>query len=217
MIKKRMILTSCLTCLTFLILSACSSDPASSMYDQLEEQAKSEQKAAAVAEQRTRQDEISVNTYQAVLEAGADDIKRAQNERDELAALNQDRVALLKQEQTIRTRAFDELDLKKLANSLSSLPVAAKKDGKVLLDVFKEREKAFDTFLKRYAATIDSEKKVLSYLTEKPNFVKIDEATADLNRTSRQATEALKTFNQLTVRYNELKPTFYKKAGLNIK
>lgn len=216
MINKRMILTSCLTCLGLLVLSACSSDPAASVYEQLEEQAKSEQKAAVVAEQRTRQDEISVNTYQAVLEAGADDIKRAQNERDELTALNQNRVKLLKQEQTIRTRAFDELDLAELKNTLSSLP-AAKKDGTALINVFKEREKAFDTFLKRYAATIDSEKKVLSYLTEKPNFVKIDEATADLNRTSRQATEALKTFNQLTVRYNELKPTFYKKAGLNIK
>ncbi len=191
-------------------------DPAASIYEQLEEQAKSEQKAAVVAEQRTRQDEISVNTYQAVLEAGADDIKRAQNERDELTALNQNRVKLLKQEQTIRTRAFDELDLAELTSTLSSLP-AAKKDGTALINIFKEREKAFDTFLKRYAATIDSEKKVLSYLTEKPNFVKIDEATADLNRTSRQATEALKTFNQLTVRYNELKPTFYKKAGLNIK
>lgn len=217
MIKKRMILTSCLTCLGLLILSACSSDPASSMYDQLEEQAKSEQKAAVVAEQRTRQDEISVNTYQAVLEAGADDINRAQNERDELTALNEDRVKLLKQEKIIRTRAFDELDLPKLASTLSSLPAASKKDGTALLDVFKEREKAFDTFLKRYVATIASEKKVLSYLTEKPNFVKIDEATADLNRTSRQATEALKTFNQLTVRYNELKPSFYEKAGLNIK
>lgn len=216
MINKRMILTSCLTCLGLLVLSACSSDPAASIYEQLEEQAKSEQKAAVVAEQRTRQDEISVNTYQAVLEAGADDIKRAQNERDELTALNQNRVKLLKQEQTIRTRAFDELDLAELTSTLSSLS-AAKKDGTALIDVFKEREKAFDTFLKRYAATIDSEKKVLSYLTEKPNFVKIDEATADLNRTSRQATEALKTFNQLTVRYNELKPTFYKKAGLNIK
>ncbi|RDB32757.1 YkyA family protein [Exiguobacterium sp. RIT594] len=216
MINKRMILTSCLTCLGLLVLSACSSDPAASVYEQLEEQAKSEQKAAVVAEQRTRQDEISVNTYQAVLEAGADDIKRAQNERDELTALNQNRVKLLKQEQTIRTRAFDELDLAELTSTLSSLP-AAKKDGTALINIFKEREKAFDTFLKRYAATIDSEKKVLSYLTEKPNFVKIDEATADLNRTSRQATEALKTFNQLTVRYNELKPTFYKKAGLNIK
>lgn len=216
MINKRMILTSCLTCLGLLVLSACSSDPAASIYEQLEEQAKSEQKAAVVAEQRTRQDEISVNTYQAVLEAGADDIKRAQNERDELTALNQNRVKLLKQEQKIRTRAFDELDLAELTSTLSSLP-AAKKDGTALIDVFKEREKAFDTFLKRYAATIASEKKVLSYLTEKPNFVKIDEATADLNRTSRQATEALKTFNQLTVRYNELKPTFYKKAGLNIK
>lgn len=216
MINKRMILTSCLTCLGLLVLSACSSDPAASIYEQLEEQAKSEQKAAVVAEQRTRQDEISVNTYQAVLEAGADDIKRAQNERDELTALNQNRVKLLKQEQTIRTRAFDELDLAELTSTLSSLP-AAKKDGTALIDVFKEREKAFDTFLIRYAATIASEKKVLSYLTEKPNFVKIDEATADLNRTSRQATEALKTFNQLTVRYNELKPTFYKKAGLNIK
>ncbi|MCT4791405.1 MULTISPECIES: YkyA family protein [Exiguobacterium] len=216
MINKRMILTSCLTCLGLLLLSACSSDPAASVYEQLEEQAKSEQKAAVVAEQRTRQDEISVNTYQAVLEAGADDIKRAQNERDELTALNQNRVKLLKQEQTIRTHAFDELDLAELTSTLSSLP-AAKKDGTALINIFKEREKAFDTFLKRYAATIDSEKKVLSYLTEKPNFVKIDEATADLNRTSRQATEALKTFNQLTVRYNELKPTFYKKAGLNIK
>lgn len=216
MINKRMILTSCLTCLGLLVLSACSSDPAASIYEQLEEQAKSEQKAAVVAEQRTRQDEISVNTYQAVLEAGADDIKRAQNERDELTALNQNRVKLLKQEQTIRTRAFDELDLAELTSTLSSLS-AAKKDGTALIDVFKEREKAFDTFLKRYASTIASEKKVLSYLTEKPNFVKIDEATADLNRTSRQATEALKTFNQLTVRYNELKPTFYKKAGLNIK
>ncbi|QNR20152.1 YkyA family protein [Exiguobacterium sp. Helios] len=216
MINKRMILTSCLTCLGLLVLSACSSDPAASIYEQLEEQAKSEQKAAVVAEQRTRQDEISVNTYQAVLEAGADDIKRAQNERDELTALNQNRVKLLKQEQKIRTRAFDELDLAELTSTLSSLS-AAKKDGTALIDVFKEREKAFDTFLKRYAATIASEKKVLSYLTEKPNFVKIDEATADLNRTSRQATEALKTFNQLTVRYNELKPTFYKKAGLNIK
>lgn len=216
MINKRMILTSCLTCLGLLVLSACSSDPAASIYEQLEEQAKSEQKAAVVAEQRTRQDEISVNTYQAVLEAGADDIKRAQNERDELTALNQNRVKLLKQEQTIRTRAFDELDLAELTSTLSSLS-AAKKDGTALIDVFKEREKAFDAFLKRYAATIASEKKVLSYLTEKPNFVKIDEATADLNRTSRQATEALKTFNQLTVRYNELKPTFYKKAGLNIK
>ena len=216
MIKKRMILNSCFTCLGVLLLSACSSDPAASIYNQLEEQAKSERKAAAIAEQRTRQDEISVNTYQAVLEAGADDIKRAQNERDELTALNQNRVKLLKQEQTIRTHAFDELDLAELTSTLSSLP-AAKKDGTALINIFKEREKAFDTFLKRYAATIDSEKKVLSYLTEKPNFVKIDEATADLNRTSRQATEALKTFNRLTVRYNELKPTFYKKAGLNIK
>lgn len=216
MIKKRMIFNSCFTCLGVLFLSACSSDPAASIYNQLEEQAKSERKAAAIAEQRTRQDEISVNTYQAVLEAGADDIKRAQNERDELTALNQNRVKLLKQEQTIRTHAFDELDLAELTSTLSSLP-AAKKDGTALINIFKEREKAFDTFLKRYAATIDSEKKVLSYLTEKPNFVKIDEATADLNRTSRQATEALKTFNQLTVRYNELKPVFYKKAGLNIK
>ena len=216
MIKKRMILNSCFTCLGVLLLSACSSDPAASIYNQLEEQAKSERKAAAIAEQRTRQDEISVNTYQAVLEAGADDIKRAQNEREELTALNQDRVDLLKQEKTIRTRAFDELDLSELTGSLSSLP-AAKKDGTALINVFKEREKAFDTFLKRYTAAIASEKKVLSYLTEKPNFVKIDEATADLNRTSRQATEALKTFNRLTVRYNELKPVFYKKAGLNIK
>ena len=216
MIKKRMILNSCFTCLGVLLLSACSSDPAASIYNQLEEQAKSERKAAAIAEQRTRQDEISVNTYQAVLEAGADDIKRAQNEREELTALNQDRVDLLKQEKIIRTRSFDELDLSELTGSLSSLP-AAKKDGTALINVFKEREKAFDTFLKRYTAAIASEKKVLSYLTEKPNFVKIDEATADLNRTSRQATEALKTFNQLTVRYNELKPTFYKKAGLNIK
>ncbi len=216
MIKKRMILNSCFTCLGVLLLSACSSDPAASIYNQLEEQAKSERKAAAIAEQRTRQDEISVNTYQAVLEAGADDIKRAQNEREELTALNQDRVDLLKQEKIIRTRSFDELDLSELTGSLSSLP-AAKKDGTALINVFKEREKAFDTFLKRYTAAIASEKKVLSYLTEKPNFVKIDEATADLNRTSRQATEALKTFNRLTVRYNELKPAFYKKAGLNIK
>lgn len=216
MIKKRMIFNSCFTCLGVLFLSACSSDPAASIYNQLEEQAKFERKAVAIAEQRTRQDEISVNTYQAVLEAGADDIKRAQNEREELTALNQNRADLLKQEKTIRTRAFDKLDLSELTGSLSSLP-AAKKDGTALINIFKEREKAFDTFLKRYAATIDSEKKVLSYLTEKPNFVKIDEATADLNRTSRQATEALKTFNQLTVRYNELKPTFYKKAGLNIK
>lgn len=216
MIKKRMILNSCFTCLGVLFLSACSSDPAASIYNQLEEQAKSERKAATIAEQRTRQDEISVNTYQAVLEAGADDIKRAQNEREELTALNQDRVDLLKQEKIIRTRAFDELDLSELTGSLSSLPTA-KKDGTALINVFKEREKAFDTFLKRYTAAIASEKKVLSYLTEKPNFVKIDEATADLNRTSRQATEALKTFNRLTVRYNELKPAFYKKAGLNIK
>ncbi|MDW2887002.1 YkyA family protein [Exiguobacterium artemiae] len=216
MIKKRMILNSCFTCLGVLLLSACSNNPAASIYNQLEEQAKSERKAAAIAEQRTRQDEISVNTYQAVLEAGADDIKRAQNEREELTALNQDRLDLLKQEKIIRTRAFDELDLSELTGSLSSLP-AAKKDGTALITVFKEREKAFDTFLKRYTAAIASEKKVLSYLTEKPNFVKLDEATADLNRTSRQATEALKTFNRLTVRYNELKPTFYKKAGLNIK
>lgn len=215
--KKRMFLASGLTGLSILLLSACSTDPVSSIYDRLEEQAQLEQKAGPIAEQRTRQDEVSVNTYQAVIEAGADDIKRAQNERDELTALNQKRVDLLKQEQKVRSRAFEEFDRQELADEIATLPAAAKKDGTALLDIFDRRKKAFNTFLKRYEAAIASEKKVLSYLTEKPNFVKIDEATADLNRTSRQATDALKTFNQLTVRYNELKPTFYDKAGLNIK
>ncbi|OIN66081.1 hypothetical protein BLD48_12720 [Exiguobacterium sp. KRL4] len=206
-----------MTCLSILLLSACSTDPASSIYDQLEKQAQLEQKAETIAEQRTRQDEVSVNTYQAVLEAGADDIKRAQNERDELTALNQKRVDLLKQEQKIRIRAFEEFDRQELTDEIATLPADAKKDGTALLDIFEQRKKAFNTFLTRYTATMVSEKKVLSYLTEKPNFVKIDEATADLNRTSRQATDALMTFNQLTVRYNELKPAFYEKAGLNIK
>ncbi|WP_236624392.1 YkyA family protein [Exiguobacterium antarcticum] len=215
--KKRMFLASSLTGLSILLLSACSTDPASSIYDQLEKQAQLEQKAETIAEQRTRQDEVSVNTYQAVLEAGADDIKRAQNERDELTDLNQKRVDLLKQEQKIRSRAFEEFDRQELTDEIATLPADAKKDGTALLDIFDQRKKAFNTFLKRYEAVITSEKKVLSYLTEKPNFVKIDEATADLNQTSRQATDALKTFNQLTVRYNELKPAFYEKVGLNIK
>ena len=215
--NKRTVFSSGMTRLSILVLSACSTDPASSMYEHLEEQAKQEQKAADVAEQRARKDEISVNTYQAVLEAGADEFKRAQNERDELTALNKERTDLLKQEQTIRTRAFEELDLQQLKEEFTALSPAVKKDGTQLLDVYEQRKKAFNTFLTRYTATMVSEKKVLSYLTEKPNFVKIDEATADLNRTSRQATNALKTFNQLTVRYNELKPAFYEKAGLNIK
>lgn len=215
--KKTYLLSACLSSFAAFLLSGCSTDSSTDFYDQLEGHAKSEQKATTLAETRSRKDEISVNTYQAVLDAGAEEIKRSQNERDELIALNEERVSLLKQEQSIRRDAFAKLDMQDLKDYISGLETTPKREGVRLIQVIEQREESFATFAKQYSASMNAEGKLLSYLTEKPNFVKIDEATADLNRTVRQATSALSDFNRLTARYNELKPAFYEEVGLNIK
>lgn len=200
-----------------LLLSGCSTDSSMDFYDKLEEHATYEQDATTLAESRSRKDEISVNTYQAVLDAGAEEIKRSQNEREELMALNEERSSLLEQEQSLRREAFTKLDMQELKDYVAELETGPKREGSRVIEVIEQREQAFTTFVKQYTASMNAEEKLLSYLTEKPNFVKIDEATADLNRTTRQATATLNDFNRLTARYNELKPAFYKEVGLNIK
>jgi len=176
-------------------LAACSNDSPASLHEQLEQQVKGEEKAFMLADQRARKDEISVNTYQAVLDAGAEEIKRSQNEREELEALNDERLALLKQE---------------LKDAVNKLEGKAKTEGTALVAIIKERQQTFQTFSKTYRQAMDAEKKVLSRLTKKPDFVKIDESTADLNRLTRKATASLKKWNTLTVQYNQTKTRLYR-------
>ncbi|MGI1805813.1 YkyA family protein [Exiguobacterium sp. TDN 0502] len=190
-------------------LAACSNDSPASLQQKLEQQVKGEEKAYTLADQRARKDEISVNTYQAVLDAGAEEIKRARNEREELEALNVERLSLLKQEETLRKKTYAELDLDDIKDAVNQLDGKAKLEGTTLLTLIKQREQTFDTFVKTYRQSIAAEKKVLSRLTEKPDFVKIDESTADLNRLSRKATASLKKWNRLTVQYNQTKTRLY--------
>ncbi|KTR61868.1 lipoprotein [Exiguobacterium indicum] len=191
-------------------LAACSNDSPASLHEQLEQQVKGEEKAFTLADQRARKDEISVNTYQAVLDAGAEEIKRSQNEREELEALNDERLALLKHEETLRKETYAELDLDELKDAVNKLDGKAKTEGTALVTIIKERQQTFQTFTKTYRQAIDAEKKVLSRLTKKPDFVKIDESTADLNRLTRKATASLKKWNTLTVQYNQTKTRLYR-------
>lgn len=190
-------------------LAACSNDSPTSLQQKLERQVKGEEKAYTLADQRARKDEISVNTYQAVLDAGAEEIKRSQNEREELEALNVERLSLLEQEETLRKKTYTELDLNEIKDAVNKLDGKAKTEGTALVTIIKEREQTFDAFVKTYRQSIAAEKKVLSRLTEKPDFVKIDESTADLNRLSRKATASLKKWNMLTVQYNQTKTRLY--------
>lgn len=203
------------TLITMLLLSsfglaACSNDSPASLHEKLEQQVKGEEKAFTLADQRARKDEISVNTYQAVLDAGAEEIKRSQNEREELEALNDERLSLLKQEETLRQETFAELDFDDIKDSVNQLDGKAKTEGTALVTIIQERQQAFHTFAKTYRQAIDAEKRVLSRLTKKPDFVKIDESTADLNRLSRKATASLKKWNALTVQYNQTKTRLYR-------
>ncbi|KOP31055.1 lipoprotein [Exiguobacterium sp. BMC-KP] len=191
-------------------LVACSNDSRASLHEKLEQQVKDEEKAFTLADQRARKDEISVNTYQAVLDAGAEEIKRSQNEREELDALNDERLALLNQEETIRKEIYTELDLEELKDVVSKLDGKAKTEGTALIAIIKARQQTFQTFSKTYRQAMDAEKKVLSHLTKKPDFVKIDESTADLNRLTRKATASLKKWNTLTVQYNQTKTRLYR-------
>jgi len=130
-------------------LVACSNDSPASLHEKLEQQVKDEEKAFTLADQRARKDEISVNTYQAVLDAGAEEIKRSQNEREELESLNDERLALLKQEETLRKKAYAELDLEELKDAVSKLDGKAKAEGTALVRSSRSASRHFKRSRKR--------------------------------------------------------------------
>ena len=116
----------------------------------------------------------------------------------------------MKQEETLRKETYAALDLEELKDAVNKLDGKAKTEGTALVTIIKEREQTFQTFSKTYRQAMDAEKKVLSRLTKKPDFVKIDESTADLNRLTRKATASLKKWNALTVQYNQTKTQLYR-------
>jgi len=200
-----------------LLLAGCGSAPAMDVYEQLEAHARADQKAEEVSLERSSQDELSVNTYQAVLDAGTDEIKRSENEREELIALNEVRQQLMREETGLRKKAMEEVDFEEMRATIEELDEKPRMLGEATLRSLETRHKAFLTYEKRYGAAMDAEEELLRLLTAKPDFVKIDEATAELNRQLRQTNKAQQEFNAATKRYNEQKPAFYKAAGLNIK
>ncbi len=202
-----------------MIISGCvnSSSPVEQIYVVLEKVVASEklfeQQQDPLVELERKEKEI----YDKIISIGMKEFEEVSKLSDEAAQIvDQRKEHMAKEEESIQASAKEFKSIEPLIEEMEDPEL--KRLSKDLFDCMMERYSIHEEIFQHYSLAIQLDKELYTmFKKENLQLTELEEQINKINEAYGKIIDANKTFNEKTKQYNDLKLSFYKESGLDVK
>nr|WP_156645318.1 YkyA family protein [Lentibacillus sp. JNUCC-1] len=198
-------------------LSACTGTSTSEkIYDHLEKTIELEEDFEAQQKPIVELEKQEQAIYKEIIEIGMDDFDKIKSLADDaLDIIEQRREKLDTEKESINKAKKEFSEIESLVKDIEDEKV--KEQAKEMTTIMDERYEAYDQLYNAYTDSLNKEEEMYTMLKDKDlEQEQLSEQISKVNESYQAVLEANETFNEHTVKYNELKKAFYDAAGIEV-
>ncbi|MUV36276.1 putative lipoprotein YkyA [Lentibacillus sp. JNUCC-1] len=213
--KRTILITAFMMIISF--LSACTGTSTSEkIYDHLEKTIELEEDFEAQQKPIVELEKQEQAIYKEIIEIGMDDFDKIKSLADDaLDIIEQRREKLDTEKESINKAKKEFSEIESLVKDIEDEKV--KEQAKEMTTIMDERYEAYDQLYNAYTDSLNKEEEMYTMLKDKDlEQEQLSEQISKVNESYQAVLEANETFNEHTVKYNELKKAFYDAAGIEV-